>query len=153
MIEHAWAPVTRCLSQLVTKDTLPGEDIPPLQQKLPSHVLREKEVRLFNLGAADIKGCLTGRMYDGHPVVCDPVQSDGDGSQFYQVKDIINIFANTGRRGIEINPGLAGIHKEVQLLSRHCAQGLYSLEFMRCTFPECVHCSSLGEGRSPKTMR
>ena len=46
MIEHAWAPVTNWLSQLVTSAVLPGEDRSPLQQKLPDHVLREKELRL-----------------------------------------------------------------------------------------------------------
>ena len=152
MIEHAWAPVTRWLSQLVTRDTLP-EDTPPLQHKLPNEVLKQKEVKLFNLGASHIKGCLNDRTYDGHAVTCEYVSADNNDSQYYQDEDIINIFAKACRRDIKTKPGLADMQREVRMLSMHCAQGMYSLEYIRCTDAACSHCSALGPERSPKTLK
>ena len=101
MLEHAWAPVTNWLSQLVTSDKLPGKYLPPLQQKLFPVQLFEKEVKLLDIAASQIKGCLTVGSLDGHPVACEPMPAGSEDS--YGDEDVINCFSRAAKREIMLS--------------------------------------------------
>ena len=65
---------------------------------------------------------------------------------------MINVFAKAAKREVKSKHGLGEMREEVQLLSKHCAQGVYSLEFVRCQSPTCSHCPTARPEASRKTL-
>ena len=137
-IEHARSPVTSWLSQVVTKDVLPGEDTPPFKQPLTPKEIQQKEEHLFRRGADEICANLNGRYFNTHEVHC----KYAEGSSLYHDEADVIVLSSAIKKRMHDTPKLRELQNECQLLEMHCTQGMYSIEFFRCNNLQCVYCKN-----------
>ena len=140
MIEHAWAPVNSWLVGLCLSECVPGETDPPDKQSQLSESERvKKEKVVLDNAIEDVKRCLQGHKYDGFPVTITGVTSGTE--HVYNDEAEVAEIKKAHLTVIKKNPQLQERAKEFQFLQRNAVQRRYTLEFVKCTLPECEHCT------------
>ncbi|XP_072168657.1 uncharacterized protein [Diadema setosum] len=136
-IEHLWAPCTRRLTGVALPSSLPGEMLPPSQQRLEPEDRLLKEHRVFNLAMDRIKNSYWKDLtFAGNPVTVVVEESGAGhgryGADYQEVKQALGGSARQLRS--------SGLNDEYQFVVGHMDKRIGMAIFTKCKKPSCGHC-------------
>ena len=131
--------------------TLPGEHLPPCQQRhLTDEERQRKEAQVFDKACSDIASLWNGRKRDGFDIKvkctkCMQLPTP------YNDHDEVKSLCDFSMRKLSSDNNLLPLREEIRFLLEHCVRKTYQLQFSVCEKPECNHCASV-PGHAIKTM-
>ena len=143
MIEHAWSPLSNCLTSVKLPATLPEEDKPPNKQVLEKEGREKKEKRMSDNAADILAKYWDFCSYDGHAVI--PFTVPSTTSQTYNEHEDILKFVTAPLRDFKASAKLRAHRKNFRFYANNTIHHENEFVLMKCQFfnppgLECDHC-------------
>ena len=140
-IEHAWPPLSNCLTGVILPATLPDEELPPSKQNLSEEEREEKDAAMLDLAAERLASYWRNVTYDGHAVVPISILS----RETNKIYDDHDTFVEAPLRDFNTKNDLKNLRKEFKFLTKHAVRRGNEFVIWKCHFfrlPEevCSYC-------------
>ena len=145
-IEHAWSPLSNCLTSVKLAATLKDEDLPLCKQSgLTSEERSNKNAKMLDEAANQLVHHWENITYDGHAVVPMTVPSNNT-SRSYCDHQRVEKCVHANVKALREDPDLLPLVREFQFLCLHADRRRNSISFVKCQLfrpgRECNWCLS-----------
>ena len=138
-IERSWSYLTQCMVGVELRDEIEENNF-----KIPGEHELDKWNTILDRAVDDCGRFWNGRQLDSFPITIFPFySSDPLIPHLKAMHGQLKIFKDASKKKLDETPELGQLQNQYMFFVKHCNRKAYQLEFIRCPYANCAHCTSL----------